>query len=67
MVNKDEILAKLNEQKEHLENEIKRSENLLNNPNFINKAKKEKIDLEKEKYANYKSQYEEIIKKMKNL
>ena len=66
-VNKDEILAKLNEQKEHLENEIKRSENLLNNPNFINKAKKEKIDLEKEKYANYKSQYEEIIKKMKNL
>lgn len=66
-VNKEEILNKLNAQKEQLEKEINRSENLLNNPNFISKAKKEKIDLEKEKYQNYKVQYEEILKKIKNI
>ncbi|HBF68155.1 MAG TPA: valine--tRNA ligase [Firmicutes bacterium] len=37
-----------------LENEIKRSEGMLNNPNFVNKAPKEKIELEKNKLEEYK-------------
>ena len=51
--NKDEQLAKLNKDIENLNNEIKRCQNMLNNPNFINKAPQEKIALEKEKLAKH--------------
>lgn len=37
-----------------LESEIKRSEGMLNNPNFVNKAPKEKVELEKNKLEEYK-------------
>lgn len=40
---------------ENILKEIKRCENMLNNPNFIAKAPKEKISLEKEKLENHKS------------
>lgn len=66
-INKEELLAKLNAQKVSLENEIKRSENLLNNQRFLEKAKKEKIEEEKAKYTNYKAQYEEVIKKINKI
>ena len=67
-------LTKINAYKQKLENdlakinsEIKRSEGLLNNPNFVAKAPKQKIDLEKEKYESYKRQFEEISEKIKKL
>ncbi len=47
---------------EFLNNEILRSEKMLSNPNFVSKAKPEKIALEKEKYEKYK---EELAKYMK--
>ncbi len=47
---------------EFLNNEIARSEKMLSNPNFVSKAKPEKIALEKEKYEKYK---EELAKYMK--
>ena len=53
-------------QKQALENEIKRSENILNNPNFVQKAPKEKLDNEKEKYQSYLKQYDMVMEKLKN-
>ncbi|MDW3617657.1 MAG: valine--tRNA ligase [Candidatus Phytoplasma pruni] len=42
--------------------EIKRSEKILNNPSFLEKASKVKIQEEQEKYKKYLSQYEKLIK-----
>ncbi|MEF3693341.1 MAG: hypothetical protein V3569_04105, partial [Acholeplasmataceae bacterium] len=52
-------------QKENLEQEIKRSESLLNNQKFIEKAPKEKLENEKEKYASYQKQYDVVLEKLK--
>jgi valyl-tRNA synthetase len=51
-------------QKQHLEGEIKRSEGLLNNKNFVNKAPEQKLRLEKDKYEDYQKQYEIVVKKL---
>ena len=64
---KDEIIARLKKELVNVENEIKRSESLLNNNNFIAKAPKVKIDLEKEKYQKYLATKNSIINKIKNL
>ncbi len=64
---KSDILSNLNKQKEKLEKEIKRSEGMLSNQNFISKAPKAKIDLETEKYNKYKEQLEEILNKINSL
>jgi valyl-tRNA synthetase len=53
-------------QKDMLEKELKRSETILNNSNFVQKAPKEKLDLEKEKYQSYQKQYDSVIKKLKD-
>lgn len=66
-VNKDEELARLLKQKQNLENEIKRSENILSNKNFIAKASKEKVESEKNKYEQYKKQYEIVANSIKRL
>ena len=66
-VNKDELKAKLNKDLEKVESELKRSEAMLNNEKFISKAPKQKVDLEKAKYEQYKTQYSEIKKKLENL
>lgn len=49
---------------ENILKEIKRCENMLNNPNFIAKAPKEKIDLEKEKLENHKSNLNTLKEKL---
>ena len=53
-------------QKAQLEGEIKRSEGLLNNKNFVDKAPEQKLKLEKEKYEDYQKQYEIVVEKLKN-
>jgi len=55
-VSLEEKNAKKQKDIENIEFEIKRCEGLLNNPNFISKAPKEKIELEKTKLENYKKQ-----------
>jgi valyl-tRNA synthetase len=55
----------LMKQQKDLENEIKRSESLLQNEKFISKAPESKINLEKEKYEDYKKQYEIVVEKLK--
>ncbi|MBE0700481.1 MAG: valine--tRNA ligase, partial [Acholeplasmataceae bacterium] len=56
----------LMKQKKQLESEIRRSEQLLNNDAFVSKALKEKLDVEKEKYASYLKQYEIVMEKLKS-
>jgi len=67
LVDKEEVLKKLHASKEKLEAEISRSEKMLSNESFISKAPEAKINTEKAKYAEYKSQYEEVLKALKNL
>ncbi len=43
-----------------LEAEIKRGENMLSNPNFVSKAPKEKVELEKAKLEENKRRLEEL-------
>jgi valyl-tRNA synthetase len=50
------------QQIEFLSKEIKRSENILNNKLFLQKAKKNKIQEEKEKYKEYLNKYKELKK-----
>lgn len=66
-VDKVEILNKLNEQKAKLENEILRSEKMLGNKNFVERASKDKVKLEQDKYETYKSQLAEVLNKIKKL
>ena len=67
LVDKEEVLKKLLASKEKLEAEISRSEKMLSNESFISKAPETKINAEKTKYAEYKAQYEEVLKALKNL
>lgn len=53
-------------QKLQLETEIKRSEAILGNPHFVQKAPEAKLQLEKEKYQSYLKQYEMVIEQLKN-
>jgi valyl-tRNA synthetase len=51
-------IIRLKQELERLEGEIKRGENMLGNPNFVNKAPEAKVNSERQKLANYKEQYE---------
>lgn len=66
-VSKTNELAKLNKQKLYLEAEIKRSEQILANKNFIAKAPKQKVDIEKTKYKKYKEDYQFIINEINKI
>lgn len=66
-INKDELKDKLNSQLQDIEKEIERSEKMLNNPNFVEKANPEKVSKEKEKYSKYLQQKEIILEKIKKL
>ncbi len=63
---KDDTLARLEKELANEENEARRSQNMLSNPNFIAKAPKEKIELENSKLfthqENIKSLKEKIAK-----
>jgi valyl-tRNA synthetase len=60
-INTAEILANLNKEKERLESELIRSNNLLSNENFISKANSEKIEKEKEKKNDYQKLLDSIL------
>jgi len=64
IIDEEEEKRILLEQKKRLESEIKRSQNMLNNKNFVDKAPKEKVDEEIAKYKNYKSQYEKVLSEL---
>lgn len=58
---KNEAKEKLSAEKARVEFEIARSKKMLDNPSFIEKAKKEKIALERNKLETNQKRYEEII------
>jgi len=66
-INKDEIIAKLKKDIAFEESEIVRSNNMLNNPNFISKAPEAKVNMEKEKLAKHIESLASLKEKLKNL
>ena len=62
LVDKEEVKKQLLEQKAKLEGELKRSQGMLSNPNFINKAPEAKVNAEKEKLNKYQEQYNAVVK-----
>ncbi len=65
--NKEELKENLNKELTRLQSEIKRSEGMLSNKNFLDKAPKEKIENEKVKYQTYLTQLKEIEEKLKKI
>ncbi len=65
IIDQEKETEALMKQKEKLEMEIRRSEALLNNPQFMAKAPEAKLALEKEKYQSYLNQYAIILEKLK--
>ncbi|MBP5694040.1 MAG: hypothetical protein J6X03_01090 [Bacilli bacterium] len=66
-VNKAELKEKIAKEIEILKSEIKRSEGMLNNKNFLDKAPEAKVNLEKEKYQNFKQKLSQLETKLNNL
>ena len=72
-LNKGDVITREEEIKEietalaTLEFELKRSENMLKNENFLKKAKPEKVLEEQEKQANYLKQYYDLKEKLENI
>ncbi|AVN62692.1 valine--tRNA ligase [Mesoplasma coleopterae] len=66
-IDKEKMLEELVNKKKELQNEISRSERMLNNDNFISKAAPSKIKEEKEKYELYKQQLELIEEKLSKM
>ena len=64
---KEELLAKLEKDIQTTLFEIERGEKMLANPNFINKAPKEKVALEQEKLAKNKENLASLSKKKEQL
>ena len=67
LVDKEEVIKKLTQSKENLERELERSKKMLSNPNFISKAPQAKIDAEVAKQKEYETQYNEVLKTLKEL
>ena len=61
------MLERINKEIADIEKEIARCEGMLNNPNFVNKAPEEKVNLEKEKLAKHKESLETLLNKRKQL
>ncbi|WP_284928403.1 valine--tRNA ligase [Candidatus Phytoplasma sp. AldY-WA1] len=61
-INNTAIKDNLKQQKEMLLKEIKRSEEILGNNSFIEKANPNKIKLEREKYQKYLNKYQKLNK-----
>lgn len=66
-VNIEEQKKLLEKEIEKMNQEIKRSEGMLQNTNFLSKAPKEKIESEKKKYAEYMKKKEAYTEQWKRL
>lgn len=60
LVDIEEVIKKLEGELKKLEGELLRSNNMLNNPNFVNKAPEAKIQAERDKKATYEEKYNEV-------
>ncbi len=60
LVDIEDVIKKLESELKKLEGELLRSNNMLNNPNFVNKAPEAKIQAERDKKAMYEEKYNEV-------
>ena len=67
LVNIEEEIERLENEKAKYMSEVKRSEGILSNENFLAKAPKEKVDLEKEKLNDYKEKLESVNNRLEAL
>ncbi len=67
LVDVSEVLETLQKTKEKLEAELARSQKMLENPNFIEKAPEEKIAAERLKQQKYQKQYQEVLNSLEKL
>lgn len=67
LIDIDKEIERLEAELLKLENEVKRCEKMLANPNFINKAPKEKVLNEKSKLKDYQTKYDIIQKRINEL
>ena len=66
-INKEEAKKKLEKDIEFERSEIARSEKMLSNPNFLSKAPKEKVELEKEKLQIHQANLADLLEKLKKI
>lgn len=66
-VSKEEARDKLEKEIAFEKSEIKRSEGMLNNPNFLAKAPKEKVETEKAKLKLHQDNLKELEEKLKKI
>ncbi len=66
-VSKEEARNKLEKEIAFEKSEIKRSEGMLNNPNFLAKAPKEKVETEKAKLKLHQDNLKELEEKLKKI
>jgi valyl-tRNA synthetase len=67
LVDINQEIERLEKELKKLDGEIKRGEGMLSNPNFINKAPEQKVNIEKAKLANYKDQHNTIGVRLESL
>ncbi|MGE0003201.1 MAG: class I tRNA ligase family protein, partial [Candidatus Izemoplasmatales bacterium] len=67
LVDLSEEIAKLEKRCDELAKELERSEKMLSNPSFVQKAPAEKVEAEKAKAADYKIAYEETKARLEEL
>lgn len=63
---KEKDIERIKKEITRLEFEINRSQTILSNANFINKAPKEKVDLEKEKLLKYQEELSKYTKELED-
>ena len=66
-ISKEELLKKIESKITFLNNEIVRCDKMLSNPNFVNKAPKEKVECEQNKLNEFKKQLNEYLQKKNSL
>jgi len=67
IIDTESEIKRLEEEKERLNKEVKRSEGLLSNSNFLNKAPEKVVQEEKLKYEKYKTMLSEVEKQLEML
>jgi valyl-tRNA synthetase len=67
LVNIEEEIERLENEKAKYMSEVKRSEGILSNENFLAKAPKEKVELEKEKLQDYKDKLDSVNNRLETL
>ena len=60
LIDKNKEITRLKKEMDKLEQEIKKSEVKLNNPNYVNHAPKEIVTLEQERLIDHKKAYEKL-------